>query len=763
MTRFLSLLLLTLAALPLCARTISGTVLSDKDSTAVIGATCRLQTSDKTLLNVMTDEAGRFQLSTEEKTALRLEVSAPGFNSTNILIENGKKNITLGIIFLNSGTELEEVTVTGKAMIDARGRTIVFPSDHEVKASSSSLSLFQKLPLPGLTANPFSRTLSVDGGSPMILINGVPSSMDDVNALQPKEIEKIEFTRLTPARYADKGTTGFLSITLKKRDDGGRLYLWGRSALNTAFMDGTLQTSYHQGPSEFTIAYSPSWRNYAQVYDNVTESLIAPDFRVDMEEHDRNPFHYFMNPFRLRYNFVPSTKTLLSVTFSGERLTSARRAIGDAADSYMGAYDYYNTQSSNSFSPSLDIFFRQDFNEKNSLEAEVTGTLNSQDYKRTNQYKYDSGENFSYPLDIDSHRRSLITELNYTHSFSDFTSLAVGYQNTISHSRNTYTTSDYEPVLTENNNYLYARLSQQIGNVYLSASTGAKFFWLKNDEVKRHFLRNRTTLLASWRISPNWQLTGQFYYMPGIPGLASLTDYYQQSTPYLFTNGNPNLKSTQTFTYQLSASYTYKKLSASLMGYVNDMHNATFSDIYYLVDGKFLSQSVNSTGNRCYVGMLQVQMSDIYGFGFNINLRLSHYYSAVEHWNTHLTNFSGAINLWWNHGPYTISYWRKLPAKTLSGYMVSQEENGDALSFEWKPNRHFSVELSWNYMFDPKGTKYPTWNYSEINPGHRERYIKNNGNMVLLSVSYNTDFGSIFRTGRRSLENKDSGSAILQR
>ena len=161
--------------------------------------------------------------------------------------------------------------------------------------------------------------------------------------------------------------------------------------------------------------------------------------------------------------------------------------------------------------------------------------------------------------------------------------------------------------------------------------------------------------------------------------------------------------------------------------------------------------------------MLQVQMSDIYGFGFNINLRLSHYYSAVEHWNTHLTNFSGAINLWWNHGPYTISYWRKLPAKTLSGYMVSQEENGDALSFEWKPNRHFSVELSWNYMFDPKGTKYPTWNYSEINTGHRERYIKNNGNMVLLSVSYNTDFGSIFRTGRRSLENKDSGSAILQR
>ena len=65
-------------------------------------------------------------------------------------------------------------------------------------------------------------------------------------------------------------------------------------------------------------------------------------------------------------------------------------------------------------------------------------------------------------------------------------------------------------------------------------------------------------------------------------------------------------------------------------------------------------------------------------------------------------------------------------------------------------------------MFDVKGTKYPSWNYSAVNPGYRERYIKNNGNMIVLSVTYSADFGSLFRSAKRSLNNSDNGSSILR-
>jgi hypothetical protein len=66
------------------------------------------------------------------------------------------------------------------------------------------------------------------------------------------------------------------------------------------------------------------------------------------------------------------------------------------------------------------------------------------------------------------------------------------------------------------------------------------------------------------------------------------------------------------------------------------------------------------------------------------------------------------------------------------------------------------------YMFDSKGTRYPSWNYSAVNPSARDRFIRNNGNMIVLSLTYNADFGSIFRSGRRSLNNSDRGSSLLQ-
>ena len=57
------------------------------------------------------------------------------------------------------------------------------------------------------------------------------------------------------------------------------------------------------------------------------------------------------------------------------------------------------------------------------------------------------------------------------------------------------------------------------------------------------------------------------------------------------------------------------------------------------------------------------------------------------------------------------------------------------------------------YIFSKKGSQYPSWNYSPVNPYTTDRYIRNNANMVTLSVSYSADFGSIFRSGSRSLNN----------
>lgn len=752
---------LLLCVSTMSARTITGKVLSDSDSTAVVGATCRLMSGNQFVNGMVTDPDGKFEISTDSKSTLTLEISMVGFSTTEIVIAPGK-NVNVGNVYLSEGVALEGVEVTARSMVDVKGRTVVFPSASDVKASTTAISLFQKLPLAGLETNPINRTLSVDGGTPVILINGIPSSMNDINTLKPDEIAKIEFSRITPARYADRGNSGLISITLKKRDDGGQVYLWGRSALNAIFVDGNMKASYHQGPSQFTLFYHPQWRDYKDVYDNTVQSYIGNDFRVELEEHDRNPFSYNYHNLGMKYDYSPNVHTVFSATFNATPNFSKGSTDAVTVDSYIGKYHVDKHYKTTDFAPSLDLFFKRDFNERNSLELQLVGTLSSTDYRRSNKYIFNDGSLSDYVMDVDSRRHSLISEISYAHQFSEKTSLSVGYQNTVSRSTNTYLTSDYKPVLTENNNYVYARLGQQVGKVYLSLSTGAKMYWIRNDVNKRHFVRNISTARFSWSISRKWSLSGAFQYSPTIPSLSALTDYPQQQSPYLISNGNPNLKVSQNFFYQLNPSYQYKKFTASLLMGYSRVGDQVVSDLTYLGDRVFLSQSVNAKDSWGLGSRLSLKLSDIHGFGANVSLGLEHYETQGETWSHHLTTFSANFTIWWNKGPFTVSYWRTIPGKYLNGNIVGQQEDGDVLSVEYKPNKHWTVEAGWWYLFDKKGSKYPSWGYNPVNPYYRERYIKNNGNMVVVSVSYSTDFGTIFRTTRRSLNNSDNGSSLLK-
>lgn len=753
-----------MALMPFCTwgRTISGTVYAESDSSAVAGALCVIKEQGKQVAQGTTGQDGAFALEFGSDAEADLTVSLTGFNRTEVLIAKGKKNISLGPVFLSDAVALKEVTFEAAPIVSANGRTIVYPSAADVKASSTALSLFQKLPLPALSVNPINRSMSVDGTTPVILINGVPSSMDDFNTLQAKDIERVEYSMIAPVRYAAAGNKAFISITLKKRDDGGSFYGWAQSALTTGFLNSTINASYHQGPSQFSIRYNPSWRNYQDVYDHTTESYVADDFRVDIKHSDRDPFNYLDQPIYLKYVYQPSAKTLFSATFNAGIFTSKKRFIGTDEDSFYGDYTSFRRTSSKGFTPSLDLYLRHDFDSRNTLEAEVVGTLSNQDYRYLSQYTFNDGTVNEYISDVDGRRRSLITEVHYGHSFSNRTYFTAGFQNSVSHNRNTYLDNGFRPVLTDNNNYIYASLQQQVGKVFLNISTGMKMIWMKNDFNKRHFIRNLSSLQANWQINQKWNLGGQFSYQPGIPGLTSLTDYPQQTSPYLISNGNPDLKVSNYFRTMVYSSFNLQKFSVSarLAHYIN--RDLVANVLTYMGNRTFLSHSVNFHGTDATAAVLSMSLRDIHGFGFNLNAYYQYFNSKGDGWKHTLGSFSGDISLWWNKGPFTISYWHKLPGKNLFAQMVSKEENGNALSLEYKPDKHWVIGASVMYLFMKKGSQYPSWDYEASHPSYNERYIKDNANMFTLTVSYSADFGSIFRTSRRSLNNSDNGSSIRQ-
>lgn len=743
------------------ARQINGVVLSESDSTAVVGAVCELSSKGIAPLKAASDAAGAFTLNTPGKNAATLSVTATGYGQAEIVISEGGHDIKDLKIYLPDIKTLEAVTVTATATTVRNGRTIIYPSAHEASASASTVELFQKLPLPGLSADPINRSLSVDGGSPMILIDGVPSAMSDINVLNAKDIERVEYSRVTPARYADKGYKGLLQITLKRRTDGGSIELWARSATATAFVDDQVNATYHQGPSQFKLYVYNSWRNYQRVYDNTTQSYVGDDFRVDLKSHDRNPFNYVVNQLQLGYTYRPDSKTLFSAKLSGSINPSSRRYITSTEDSYAGDYESTSKTKNKYTSPSLDLFFRRDFDDANSLEIQAVGTLRFEDYNRLNTYNIDPANPQTYEVEIDNTRRSLITEIAYRHKFDNASELGAGFQNTLSHSRNKYLGTDYRPILTENNNYGYVNYSLSVDKFNFRVATGVKIFRMENGGNKRNFVRNLSSADINWNINDKWGLQANFSYTPSIPGLSALTDYEQQTTPYLIDNGNPNLKVAEYFNYRLMTSFSHKKFYASLTAYYNNANNPRTDEYFYLGDKKFLSQTVNYKTNEGAGVSLQMKLSGIAGFGANVRLDVDWTHTQGTTWNKNLTTFYAYGSFWWSRGPWTISYWRKIPCKNLHGPYIGKEENGDGLSVTFRPDKHWMLQAGWWYMF-ARGTEYPQWNISTTAPAYIDRYIKDNANMVVITASYTADFGSIFRSGRRSLNNADNSSSILQ-
>lgn len=87
-----------------------------------------------------------------------------------------------------------------------------------------------------------------------------------------------------------------------------------------------------------------------------------------------------------------------------------------------------------------------------------------------------------------------------------------------------------------------------------------------------------------------------------------------------------------------------------------------------------------------------MKLSGIAGFGGNVRLDVDWTHTQGTTWNKNLTTFYAYGSFWWNRGPWTITYWRKIPCKNLHGPYIGKEENGDGLSVTFRPDKHWMIQ-----------------------------------------------------------------------
>ena len=224
--RFLSIIIFLAAALDVVAQdySIKGKVLDSGQPFEL--ANVVLQTQDSVFVTgVATDTKGGFKIEKVTPGNYRLIVSAIGYINNVIELQGFSKSVDLGEIVLEEETErLDEVTVTASNEVNKADRKVIFPNKQQLAVSTNGVNLLNALQLPHLEVSVLNNKVSLTTRESLQLrLNGVKVSEQDLMAVQPQDVIRIEYIENPGVRYGNAGAV--INYITRRHESGGAVAL----------------------------------------------------------------------------------------------------------------------------------------------------------------------------------------------------------------------------------------------------------------------------------------------------------------------------------------------------------------------------------------------------------------------------------------------------------------------------------------------------------------------------------------------------------
>ena len=763
-----------LAAAMVCAvsmaanNKVSGVIKDAADKTALIGVNVSLKQGDQQVSGTVTDAHGKFSLEAETGEFV-LECSYIGYEPIGMsLTVSG--NTHLGTIEMNeASTELSEVVVEGDAVIQKVDRQILLPNKEQLGASSDGMSLLQNLQIPRIVVNPVENSVKTLANQEVQLrINGIEASSSEVMALNPKDVIRIEYHDQPGVRY--NGAAAVINYIVKHRDTGGNLML---NASNGVTMSGWgeyhLSGKVNFGKSSFSLLthYSPRdiyWtRTNAETYNFSTGTIENREVG--------EPTRFKGNPVNLglSYNWTNGEKNMLQIALRDNMLFMPQSETNRDSYLYQGtdSFAIHDHESTQSISPSLDIYYEHNLPDDHHLYFDVVGTyINSSNDRRFEQLPL--GETVADATDVTSRVRgnkySLIGEAIYEKDWENI-GLTVGVRHNQQWVENTYLGSaDATVNMTTAETYAFAEVQQRVKQFSYAVGIGAMHTYIEQGGQKSSNWIARPQLTLSYDFGKGvfWKYKG---YVSGYqPSLSAMSDVAQQIDKYQIRQGNPNLKPVMFVANEMQLSWQSKYVNLNIWANYSYDHKPIMEETYeQLIDGQ--AYAIRTYANHRGFHRLQVAPS--------VQVRLlqnkliftvapfANYYVSLGNSYTHKhfnpgvrASFMGMYNGWQFFGEVTTRY-NNLWGETLEYgefyHQIGVGYNADKWGFRAMLMNPFSV----------KGYSIETKDLSALAPNTQHAEMRDFRQMLILNFHCNLDFGTQRRDSGKRINNEDKENGIL--
>lgn len=747
---------------------IKGMVRNGRDKAPLEFANVVLQTADSVFITgTTTDGKGRFMLDKVKAGDYLLAVSSLGYETQYIALDGFNKSIDLKEILMEDApVSLDGVTVSASNTSSRSDRKLIFPSDRQVKASTNGMDLLQQLMLPKITVNPMSNEIKVPGnGEVQLRINGVKVELDEIKALLPADIIRIEFHDNPGLRYRNAEVV--LDYIVRRPETGGNFSVDMSQGVNALWGEHRVSGKINHKKSEFGASYRIGPRDFYGMSRDNEEIFHLADGTVLHRKETGDPSHasMFMHNVNLNYSVQDAEKYLFNATFrywNNHQPHWDYRGILSNLDNPADYVDMVDLNSSDNQVPALDLYYQRNLKNDQTLVFNVVGT-----YNRTSSHRFyqeSRGEELLTDINnrVSGKKYSLIGEAIYEKKLANGNSLSGGVWHTQSFSDNEYRNGhDYDTHMDQSASSIYGEFKGKVRKLdYMLGVELARLYYKQEgtDDSDQFYTFNP-------RFTLQYALPGQsFIRLKGyvgnlFPSLGNLNAVEQVIDSLQLQRGNPRLESYMS--YLLDLNYEFQKgiFYALVNGTYEYVPNAIMDEKYQ--EGNKIIQTWNNQKNwQRVVGSAMFRVGpikDILQFSFTGGV--NHYISNGNTYSHRYTNWycNMQASLTWKK--FMLMYqmntnWNRFWGETLEG--------GENIQmFMAKYNfKNLSLGIG---AFNPfsDNWKVQSENWNQYASSKKTSYIKESSRLFVVSVSYNFSFGRTYKAGQKRLNNSDSDSGVM--
>lgn len=655
--------------------------------------------------------------------------------------------------------ELDEIVVQAPKVIRKADMDVYYPSGRAVENSRNGMQLLTNLMIPSLTVTEALGSIQAAGQPVQLRINGRIASVDQIKALLPETVKRVEWMDNPGLRYG--GASYVLNVIVANPTLGGSLQAEGRQALNDAWGEYFLDGKINSGRSQFEVGGNYKLTNKLKTYRDYRETFTYADgssltrIETPLGGHVDNTFGRFWGS----YSYIKPDTTIFYVqadakpTFSDNWSANGLLRLSDGSDDILLSDSHGDKGLSSGFSAYLE----QHFSRRQTLVVDFNVSLyNGRSYS---DYLEQLPGATSFLSDIHTlikdRNRAYALEANYIKNWSN-SRLTAGASYTANRNRSRYENLGGEIFHQRQDKvYFFAEYFRRIGRVAFTAGLGAQYTDFKFRETGEgsHSWNLRPQATVSYTIHPAHRLRLSFQSWQSTPTLAETNIAPQQIDGFQWRIGNPDLKTSTSYMLTLRYNFSLPRTEGTLGIRAYTSPDAITPYLYWSGD-RLVTSYENSKGLRNLSFFLSPQVEIIPEW----LMAAAHIQYRVERmsgtgYRLHNHDWSGNVSVMLAHWGFELVGQYVRAQHDLWGEKISWGENLSIIQLAYNRGAwQFGAGVIMPFgKYDQGSRMLSRWNTNE-------QHLRFDMKMPYISISYNLQWGRQKRGADKKI-NADADAA----